>query len=98
MDIYKFLDDIGAEIASNRAVLVKGTERTVVGRIMGGAMILTAEGEEMLNAREAKDEKPKRKPRTKANLGAREAGALSGDTSTTNTSDEDVGDTLADLE
>lgn len=58
MNVFDKIKAMGAEVASNRAVLTVEGHRTIVGRFVDGEMQLTPEGEALVPAVE---EKPKRK-------------------------------------
>lgn len=57
MDVFKIIDAAGAEIACNQAIARVGDARVIIAKIIGDAMVLTAEGEELAKTLEA--EKPK---------------------------------------
>ena len=61
MDVFELINAVGAELVANKAIAKQadGT-RVVVAQVVGDAMVLTAEGEEM-----AKAAKPAPKPAAK---------------------------------
>jgi len=72
MDVFKIIEATGAEIACNRAIARIGDKRVVVAKIVGDAMVLTAEGEELAKAPAAEKTKTstKRKPAPSADTPA----------------------------
>lgn len=62
MDALKAINAMGAERASNRAVLNEGGRRTVVGRVVEGAWQLTEQGAERAKAMEPARRKRQAKP------------------------------------
>jgi hypothetical protein len=75
MDAFKVIEALGAEIACNRAVVRVGDERVVVAKVMGDAMTLTTEGEEMAKSIEAAPQKAPAKRKRARN----DDGTLKGD-------------------
>jgi hypothetical protein len=45
MDVTETIKALGAELAANRAVALVAGEHVIVARVVGGKMVLTAEGE-----------------------------------------------------
>jgi hypothetical protein len=75
MDVFKIIEALGAEIACNRAVVRVGDTRVVVAKVMGDAMKLTTEGEEMAKSIE---EAPQKAP-AKRKRARNDDGTLKGD-------------------
>jgi hypothetical protein len=47
MDVYKLIEATKAEIVCNQAIARVGDARVVIAKVVGDAMVLTAEGEEL---------------------------------------------------
>lgn len=75
MDVFKIIEALGAEIACNRAVVRVGDDRVIVAKVMGDAMVLTAEGEGMAQAIEVEEPKAPAKRKRARN----DDGTLKGD-------------------
>jgi hypothetical protein len=69
MDVYEFIETVGAEITSNKALLRQGRTYVTLAKHDGAQLVLTPEGAEMMRGvverikleavREVVDEKPK---------------------------------------
>jgi len=47
MEVFQFINAVGAEVVANKAVAKVDGSRVVVAQVVGDKMVLTAEGEEM---------------------------------------------------
>jgi len=47
MEVFQFINAVGAEVVANKAVAKVDGSRVVVAQVIGDKMVLTAEGEEM---------------------------------------------------
>ena len=47
MEVFQFINTVGAEVVANKAVAKVDGSRVVVAQVIGDKMVLTAEGEEM---------------------------------------------------
>jgi hypothetical protein len=47
MEVFQFINTVGAEVVANKAVAKVDGSRVVVAQVVGDKMVLTAEGEEM---------------------------------------------------
>ena len=60
MEVFQFINAVGAEVVANKAVAKVDGSRVVVAQVIGDKMVLTAEGEAM-----AKNTKPAPTPKAK---------------------------------
>ena len=66
VDVFKFIDAVGAEIACNQAIVRNGDVRVIIAKVIGDAMVLTAEGEELSKTIEAvKSKTPAKRKRAR---------------------------------
>lgn len=70
MDVYKLIEETGAEIVSNRAVARLGDQRVVIAKVMGDGLALTADGEELAKTFKPAPAPKASKPKSKASNAA----------------------------
>lgn len=75
MDVFEVIEALGAEVACNRAVARVGDARVIVAKVIGEAMVLTADGEELAKTLEPA---PKKTP-AKRKRARNDDGTLKGD-------------------
>lgn len=66
MDVFEIIDAAGAEVACNQAIVRNGDARVIIAKVIGDAMVLTAEGEELAKTLgTAKAEAPAKRKRAR---------------------------------